>query len=256
VPLSLEILADGEAVAHRGAAQIADAAREAVEERGRFVWAVSGGRTPWRMLDELAALDLPWERMELFQVDERVAPAGDPERNWTQVRAHLVDRVGLVAHPMAVDELVGDGPEGAFAAVAERYARELAQACGTPPVLDLVHLGLGADGHTASLVPGDPVLRVEDAEVAATRGAYQGRRRITLTFPALMRARRVLWVVTGAEKHEVLGRLLTGDDSIPGGRLSARRSRAGAMDRALADREAATGPHAGGEARPAAHDRG
>jgi 6-phosphogluconolactonase len=85
-------------------------------------------------------------------------------------------------------------------------------------VLDLVHLGLGPDGHTASLVPGDPVLNVNDNDVAVT-GIYQGRRRMTLTYPTINRSRQILWVVTGEEKVQALNRLLDGDQSIPAGRI-------------------------------------
>ena len=114
------------------------------------------------------------------------------------------------------------------------YAQTLQEIAGSPPVLDLVHLGLGPDGHTASLVPGDPVLDVTDADVALT-GVYQGRRRMTLTYPILNRARRILWLVTGSEKAGPLVRLRQGDPSIPAGRVR--------QDQALvlADR-AAAGP--------------
>ena len=99
-------------------------------------------------------------------------------------------------------------------------------------MLDLVHLGLGADGHTASLVPGDPVLDVKDRDVALT-GIYRGARRMTLTYPIINRSRRILWVVTGSEKMEMLLRLRNMDATIPAGRIR--------QDRAvvLADRSAA-----------------
>jgi 6-phosphogluconolactonase/glucosamine-6-phosphate isomerase/deaminase len=125
-----------------------------------------------------------------------------------------------------------DGPD--LEAAAESYARLLQGVAGSPPVLDLVHLGLGPDGHTASLIPGDPVLDVTDADVALT-GAYQGRRRMTLTYPAINRARRILWLVTGAEKAGPLVRLRAADASIPGGRVRQVRALV------LADREAASG---------------
>jgi 6-phosphogluconolactonase len=212
--MEIEILADAGAVARRAAVIIAADAREAIAARGRFVLAVSGGHTPWVMLRALADEDLPWDRVQLFQVDERVAPAGDPDRNWTHLRESLLDRAPLrpeQAHAMPVESPdLGDA--------AARYARLLGQVAGQPPVPDLVHLGLGPDGHTASLVPGDPALDVADADVALT-GVYQGRRRMTLTYPILNRSRRVLWVVTGGEKAGMLARLWAGDPSIPAGRV-------------------------------------
>jgi len=216
--LKLDVLADADAVARSGAARIGAAARDAIAARGRFAFAVSGGKTPWAMLAALAREDVPWTSVDLFQVDERVAPDGDPDRNWTHVEESLLARVPLGARAHAMP--VGDT---SLAAAADRYARALAAACGSPPVLDLVHLGLGADGHTASLVPGDPVLEVRDADVATT-APYQGRRRMTLTFPALDRARQVLWIVTGADKRDALARLLRGDHTIPAARVEPSRA--------------------------------
>jgi 6-phosphogluconolactonase len=212
--VNVEILPDEGAVASRAAKWIAAAAREAAAARGTFTIAVSGGRTPWQMLRALAAEDVPWKQVHLFQMDERVAPAGHPDRNLTHVRESLLGVVGLPAanlHPMPVEE-------ADLGAAALRYQRVLEAACGAPAVLDVVHLGLGADGHTASLVPGDPVLEVRDADVAVT-GPYSGRVRMTLTYPPLDRARAVLFVVTGAEKAPVLPRLLAGDRAIPAGRV-------------------------------------
>jgi 6-phosphogluconolactonase len=117
---------------------------------------------------------------------------------------------------------------------AEQYASTLRDVAGSPPVLDLIHLGLGADGHTASLVPGDPVLDVTDADVAVT-GLYQGRRRMTLTFPMINRSRLILWLVTGAEKAAALAHLRESDRSIPGSRVRSDRALVLA-DRAAADR--------------------
>ena len=222
------MLADAAAVARRGAARIAEAAREAAAARGRFALAVSGGHTPWEMLAALAAEDLRWDRLELFQVDERVALAGDPDRNWTHLGESLLGRVRLATaqlHPMPVED-------ADLEAAAARYAATLEGVTGSPAVLDLVHLGLGPDGHTASLVPGDPALDVVDADVALA-GPYQGRRRMTLTFPALDRARCVLWLVTGEDKREMLARLMRRDRSIPAGRVR----QDGAL--VLADRAAA-----------------
>ena len=232
--MKMEILADVDAVARRAAVLIAAAAREAIAARGRFVLAVSGGHTPWVMLRALAGEDVPWDGVHLFQVDERVAPAGDADRNWTHLRESLLDHAPLrpnQAHAMPVES-----PD--LAAVAARYAQLLGQIAGQPPVPDLVHLGLGPDGHTASLVPGDPALDITDADVALT-GVYKGRRRMTLTYPVLNRSRRVLWVVTGGEKAGMLGRLLAGDPSIPAGRV--RQDRALVLtDRAAASQTTPT----------------
>jgi 6-phosphogluconolactonase len=222
-----EILADVSAVARRAAAVIAADVRAAAG-RGRFVLAVSGGHTPWLMLRALAEEDVPWESLHVVQVDERVAPEGDPDRNLTHMRESLLEHAPLLLeqiHPMPVEA-------ADLQAAAGRYARTLEQLAGSPPVLDLVHLGLGPDGHTASLVPGDPVLDVSDADVALT-GAYQGRRRLTLTYPIINRSRRILWLVTGSEKAGMLVRLRQGDPSIPAGRV--RQSQA----LVVADRAAA-----------------
>jgi 6-phosphogluconolactonase len=182
--------------------------------RGRFVMAVSGGHTPWLMLRRLAMDDVPWNAVHVAQVDERVAPAGHPDRNLTHLRESLLDHSPLP--PGQVYQMPVESQDLEIAAA--QYAATLAQIAGSPPLLDLVHLGLGPDGHTASLVPGDPVLDIEDADVALTR-PYQGRRRMTLTYSIINRSRSVLWVVTGSDKAEALSRLLSGDVSIPAGRI-------------------------------------
>lgn len=226
--MQIEVFPSADAVAKRAAQMIAAAAREAVQGRGRFSLAVSGGHTPWVMLRLLAGEDVPWPGVDVFQVDERVAPEGDPDRNLTHLRESLLAAAPLAAaqlHPMPVEE-------ADLNRAAQAYAATLRAVCGDPPVLDLVHLGLGPDGHTASLVPGDAVLGVHTADVAPTAGTYQGRRRLTLTYPTIDRARRILWVVTGAEKVAALAKLRAGNASIPGGRV--RRERA----IVLADREA------------------
>ncbi|HEX7519096.1 MAG TPA: 6-phosphogluconolactonase [Candidatus Deferrimicrobium sp.] len=207
-----EFLPDPGAVAIRAAKRIAQVAREAVTERGRCTLAFSGGTTPWQTFRALAEEDIPWDRVYLFQVDERVAPSGDPERNYRYLKETLIDRIAIPStnvHPMPVEE--EDLDEGA-----SRYEAILRLIAGTPPVLDLVQLGLGEDGHTASLFPGDPVLQIVDSEVGAT-GQHKGRRRMTLTFPAIDRARCILWLVTGAGKSAALERLRAGDRSIPAG---------------------------------------
>jgi 6-phosphogluconolactonase len=227
--MKLKVLVDAQAAAREAAVAIAAAADGAIKARGRFILAVSGGRTPWQMLRLLAELKVPWDKVHLVQVDERLAPAGDPDRNLTHLQESLLSRVPIPpgqVHAMPVE--VRDP-----AAAAARYARTLQEIAGTPPVLDLVLLGLGPDGHTASLLPGDPVLEVTHQDVALT-GTYQGRRRLTLTYPILNRARAILWLVTGSEKADMLARLQDGDQSIPAGRIR----REGAL--LLADRAAAS----------------
>jgi 6-phosphogluconolactonase len=208
------VLSDVEAVAKKAAAVIAEEARAAVATRGRFLLAVSGGKTPRIMLHVLAAEDIPWKYVHVAQVDERVAPTGHPERNLTHLRETLLECT--LPSPGQIHAMPVEAPD--LEAAARRYATTLEEIAGSPPVFDLVHLGLGSDGHTASLVPEDPVLEVNNADVALT-GVYQGRRRMTMTYPILNRARRVLWLVTGAEKSGMLALLRAADPSIPAGRI-------------------------------------
>ncbi len=205
-----EIVTDAEAAALRGAELIALAAGAAIEARGAFSLAVSGGHAPWRMFELLGTHELDWDAIEVFQVDERIAPEGDDDRNLTHLLASLPPAGAARVRPMPVND-----PD--LEAAAAGYAEQL------PTELDLVHLGLGPDGHTASLIPGDPVLDVDDRLVALT-GEYQGRRRMTLTYPAIEAARSVLWLVTGADKPEGLAKLRAGDPSIPAGRVRAREA--------------------------------
>jgi 6-phosphogluconolactonase len=217
----LEVLEDADAVHRRGAEVIAEAAKADISERGHFALAVSGGRDPWPMFSQLEEYELDWREVEIFQVDERVAPPGSPDRNLT----HLVESLSIGAQgsirPMPVTDEDLD-------AAADRYAQQL------PDAIDLAHLGIGPDGHTASLVPGDPVLEVTDKRVAVTGGEYQGVRRMTLTYPELERVRQLLWVVTGEEKVDALRKLMDQDPSTPSGRL-----RPGGDSLILADRAAA-----------------
>jgi 6-phosphogluconolactonase len=226
--MKVEIHDNADAVARVAAATIAAEARAVLAARDRVALAVSGGHTPWIMLRALASEDIPWAGVHIFQVDERVAPDGDPDRNLTHLRESLLQHAPL--RPKQVHAMPVESPD--LEAATLDYARALREVAGSPPVLDLVHLGLGPDGHTASLVPGDAVLNVTDADVALT-GIYQGRRRMTLTYPALNRARRIIWVVTGSEKMEMLRRLRDGDLSIPAGRVNRENALV------LADRAAA-----------------
>jgi len=213
--MKINIYPDAETVARAAAAMIAEISRADVSERGRFVLAVSGGNTPWQMLRALGQEDVPWQGVHVVQVDERVAPAGHPDRNLVHLHESLlasapINPKHIYAMPVEDENLD---------AAAKKYVRTLQQVSGFPPALDCVHLGMGADGHTASLVPADPVLDVMDADVALT-GLYQQRRRMTLTYPLINRARRILWVITGGEKAAMFERLFKGDASIPAGRVS------------------------------------
>lgn len=209
--LDVEVVTDAEAVAARAAEVLAETARERASSAGRCAIAVSGGRTPWAMFRAVADDHVPWHAVEIFQVDERVAPDGDADRNLT----HLLDALPAAARDRVRPMPVGDDD---LALAARSYADSL------PPRFDLIHLGLGPDGHTASLVPGDPVLDVADRDVATTE-PYQGHRRMTLTFPAIDRAALVLWLVTGAEKVDAVERLRAHDPAIPAGRVRAATQR-------------------------------
>jgi len=217
--MKIEVFSDDESTARAAAKFVAAEAAAAVTARGRFVMAVSGGRTPWIMLRALRNEEVPWERIHVVQVDERVAPAEHSDRNLAHLRETLLDHSPI--RPEQIHAMPMDSPD--LESAARQYASTLGEIAVSPPMLDLVHLGLGADGHTASLVPGDPVLDVTDADVAVT-GVYQGRRRMTLTYPIINRAHRILWLVTGNEKVGPLLRLRKGDPSIPAGRICQDRA--------------------------------
>ena len=232
--MKLEVHSDADAAAAAGAKFIAAQAREAVAERGRFVMAVSGGHVPWWMFRILANETMPWTDVHVVQVDERVAPAGDPDRNLKHLRESLLSQVPLPSEQFYAMPVEENDLETAAAS----YASVLRHIAGSPPVLDLAHLGLGPDGHTASLVPGDPVLGVTDRDVAVT-GVYQKRQRMTLTYPILNRARCILFLVNGPEKAEVLQRLVSGDTSMPAGRIQ-RDTAVVLADRTAASKISAT----------------
>jgi 6-phosphogluconolactonase len=204
---TLEVVPNEKEAAQRGADLIAAAGHRAVEERGSFALAMSGGKSPWAMLAILSDREeMPWAETSLFQVDERVASPGSEDRNLTHMVLGLSMQNQSALRPMPVTQRD-------LEAAAREYEESL------PERLDLVHLGLGPDGHTASLVPGDPVLEVSDRRVALTETAYQDHYRMTLTYPAIDAAREVLWLVTGPTKREALAKLLAGDRSIPAGRV-------------------------------------
>jgi 6-phosphogluconolactonase len=216
--MKIEVLADADAVARVGAAFIAAEARASVAARGRFIMAISGGRTPWKMLRALADEPMPSD-VYVVQVDERVAPTGDPKRNLTHLHESLLTHCPLDAgqvHAMPVES-----PD--LVAASERYARRLREIAGSPAVLDVAHLGLGPDGHTASVRARRSRPR-HDHRGRRRDGIYQGRRRMTLTYPVLNRSRRILWLITGQDKADMLPRLSQGDSSIPAGRISRDQS--------------------------------
>jgi 6-phosphogluconolactonase len=206
-------------VARAAADWLRDEIEAAVAQRGRCLLALSGGRSPWQMLTALADEPLPWDRLQVLQVDERVVGSDDERRNALHLAAELLapgrlPRAGF--HPMPVEQADPDAAAASYEATLEALG-------GLLPVLDVAQLGLGADGHTASLVPGDPVLEVQDRDVAAS-GPYQGTRRVTMTLPLLDRARRLLWLVTGEEKAEALAKLVAGDRAIPAARVATVRA--------------------------------
>lgn len=211
--LTVDRQPDAVAAAHRAAAVAAGRLRDAVAERGQATLALSGGRSPAVMVAALADCDVPWGSVHLFQVDERVVPADHPDRNWRGLAPLVACLPGGNVHPMPVELGHAD----------LAYAEELRRRAGRSPVLDVIHLGLGTDGHTASLVPGDPALDVVDRPVAFT-GEYLGHRRLTLTFPVLNRARQVVWLATGAEKALVVRRLLAADPELVATRVERTRA--------------------------------
>lgn len=214
--MQMEVLSDGNVLAKRAAQIIAADARSAVEARAKFIMAVSGGKSPWLMLADLVNEDVPWKNIHIFQIDERIAPPGDPDRNYTHLRASLLKHVPIPEqqiYPMPVN-----APD--LNAAAREYQQTLEAITGKPAALDLAHLGIGTNGHTASLLPDDPVLDVVDADVAITTQAFEGHRRMTMTFPMINRSRKIMWLIVAANKAEMLRRLQAGDKSIPAGRIS------------------------------------
>jgi 6-phosphogluconolactonase len=217
--MDIKIANNTDNVAKMAASLIATEARSSIQQRGQFVMAVSGGKTPWIMLRHLLEEEMEWDKVHICQVDERIAPAGSPDRNWTHLQESLLSQgaaASLHLHPMPVEN-------SNLEAAASSYATLLHDLIGTPAVFDLIHLGLGIDAHTASLVPGDPVLNVVSRDVALT-GVYQGHRRMTLTYPIINRSRKILWIVTGNEKKRPLHQMLHQDSSTPAGRVLQERA--------------------------------
>jgi 6-phosphogluconolactonase len=213
--MRIHVLPTPDKAAERAADWLRTEIGRASAQRGRCLIALSGGRTPWRMLRELRGLHVHWHDLHVFQVDERIVAENDARRNARQIAELLVAPAALRGtqfHAMPVER--GDLGVGA-----EEYARLLTEYCGTPPVLDVVQLGVGADGHTASLVPRDRLLEASDRDVGVSI-PYEGVARMTLTFRMLDAARHRLWLVTGADKSAALRKLWAGDASVPAGRVS------------------------------------
>jgi len=212
--MKTELFTTADQVATGAAAYLEHEIREALLQQKSYSLAISGGRTPWEMLKILSKADVPWNRVNLFQVDERVAPDGHADRNLTQLfqaiaGTTMVTQLRIFPMPVLAEDL----EEGCREYI--QVLDEVTEGKG----LDLIHLGLGIDGHTASLVPGDGVLEVQDRLVACTQNIYQGRIRMTLTYPLLNGAKQLLWIVTGSEKQEMVKRLLQQDPSIPAGSI-------------------------------------
>jgi 6-phosphogluconolactonase len=204
-------------LAREAAARLVAACQEALAARDRAFLAVSGGSSPAGMFTELARSGLDWARIDVFQVDERVAPDGHPDRNAILLRSHLLDPAHVPEERVHLMPVTADDLEEAAAA----YAGEMRRVTGDG-VLDAVHLGLGPDGHTASWPPGDAVTHLVDGPDVAVVGPFNGRLRMTLTPPAVNRARSIVWLVDGPDRRAMTTALVAGDPSIPASRV--RRS--------------------------------
>lgn len=211
--MPLSIWPDPETACLEAARSMTRTLEAVLRERDQAVLAVSGGSTPWPMLATFFKSPLPWPRIHLFQVDERLVSPKSPERNWS----HLVPLLppGIQCHPVPSD------PSAQGDDLARLYEAELIRISGNPPRIDLIHLGLGGDGHTASLAPGHAVLAIEDRWVASV-GAFHGEARLTLTRPTLNRAVHRLWLACGSDKQEALARWIARDPAIPAGRVGSR----------------------------------
>lgn len=241
--------------AGRAAEILGAAVADAITRRDRCLLAISGGSTPTPVFAELAQLDVDWPSVTILQVDERIVPLDSSSRN-LMVQRNLLGHLGCTWLPLPVDDLLAlrgrpptdqDHPRPITSETAgpilDEFAARLIDLAGDPPVLDVVHLGLGSDGHTASLLPGDPLVHELRRYVGLT-GLYSGSpptttqaaaaldrgtmrpttQRVSLTRPVLDRARMVLWLVNGADKADVVRRLVDGDMSIPAGLVHAAHS--------------------------------
>lgn len=212
------VVPGAEDLARETARRFVELAREAVDTRGRFSVALAGGSTPgdgYRLLAELPfRAQIPWQDVHLFWGDERCVPPDDPASNYRLARQAFIEQVPIPAENVhrVLGELKPEAAARAYDLELQRYF------CGPLPRLDVVFLGLGRDGHTASLFPGSPVLEETKEAVAAVRADYQGRPawRVTLTLVAINAARQVLFLASGAEKAPIVASVLgSADGSLP-----------------------------------------
>ena len=183
----------------------------AITRRGVAFIALSGGATPWLMLEALRHHPIDWTATHIFQVDERDATADSNDRSSTHIREVLTDHIEIPEPNVHMIPITG-----ALALDADRYGQEVQTVTGG--TFDLIHLGLGDDGHTASLTPGDPALDAVEASAVVT-DEYRGYQRVTLTYPVINAARSILWLTNGANKALALQQLLQADPAIPAGRV-------------------------------------
>ena len=220
--MRVRVLPDRDAVAEAAAREIVGAAQQAITVRGRFLVALAGGRTPALAYSQLAAEpwsdSVDWSRVEFFWGDERAVPPDDPESNYGMVRRTLLRPLGI--RDTQVHRMRGEDPDPAAAAL--EYASELERVAGAPPVFDLVLLGMGADGHVASLFPESTALSENERTVTDVLVPGSRARRLTLTFPVILAARAILVQVTGADKAKALRRVFMSHagDTLPAIRLS------------------------------------
>jgi len=226
--MRVEVCSTPQEAATRAAELIAECLREAIARSGNGTVALSGGRTPSTMLQELASAPLDWSRIHIFQVDERLVDDGDERSNMKTIRSAF-ERPSLAIEQMHHMQIHGDSPQ----AGADRYTSQIRLVAGNPPTFDVVHLGLGEDGHTASLFPGDSALDA-DGDVAVT-GIHGGVRRMTLTLKVINRARSRVWLVTGNAKRNVVQGLLRRDLALIASRVDQDNSSL------VIDREASAG---------------
>lgn len=208
------VVPDAAALADEVSARIERAANETPPD-SRFRIALSGGHTPRPTYERLAEREPPWSRFEIYFGDERLVPADDPASNFHMARDALISRAPLSDDQ--VHRIPGElGPDDAAAAA----AADLGGSASSPPRLDMILLGMGPDGHTASLFPGAPELDVADrTTVPVHRPEMPQPWRVSMTYPVINAADRVVFLVSGADKAEPLARAVSGDRALPSGRV-------------------------------------